>query len=78
MDFIGGERIKEERKKAMKGFLHKKIKYLIATDIAARGLQFDDVDTVFHVNLPEDADTYLHRARDRKSRKSWKKLKHNN
>ena len=62
VDFIGGERKKEERKKAMQGFLHKKIKYLIATDIAARGLQFDDVDTVFHVNLPEDADTYLHRA----------------
>jgi len=62
VDFIGGERTKEERKKAMQGFLHKKIKYLIATDIAARGLQFDDVDTVFHVNLPEDTDTYLHRA----------------
>ena len=62
VDYIGGERTKEERKKAMQGFLHKKIKYLIATDIAARGLQFDDVDTVFHVNLPEDADTYLHRA----------------
>ena len=62
VDFIGGERKKEERKKAMQGFLHKKIKYLIATDIAARGLQFDDVDTVFHVNLPEDADTYIHRA----------------
>lgn len=62
VDFIGGERTKEERKRAMQGFMHKKIKYLIATDIAARGLQFDDVDTVFHVNLPEDADTYLHRA----------------
>ena len=62
VDFIGGERTKEERKKAMQGFSHGKIKYLIATDLAARGLQFDDVDTVFHVNLPEDADTYLHRA----------------
>ena len=62
VDFIGGERGKEERKNAMQGFRNNKIKYLIATDIAARGLQFDDVDTVFHLNLPEDADTYLHRA----------------
>ena len=62
VDFIGGERSKEGRKKAMQGFRNKKIKYLIATDLAARGLQFDDVDTVFHLNLPEDADSYLHRA----------------
>lgn len=62
VDFIGGKRTKQEREEAMKGFSNGKIKYLIATDLAARGLQFDNTDTVFHFNLPEVADTYLHRA----------------
>lgn len=62
VDFIGGGRKKKERERAMHDFSKGIVKYLIATDLAARGLQFDDVDTVFHVNFPEDAATYLHRA----------------
>ncbi len=60
--YIGGKRTKEERKEAMKEFSEGKVKYLIATDLAARGLQFDNVDTVFHVSMPEEPTFYLHRA----------------
>ncbi len=62
VSLIGGERKSEERKKAMQSFHRGKVKYLIASDLAARGLQFDQVDTVFHISMPEDSDTYLHRA----------------
>jgi superfamily II DNA/RNA helicase len=62
VDYIHGTRTKEERKKAIQSFRSGKIRYLIATDIAARGLDFDHIDTVFHVSIPEDAEDYLHRA----------------
>lgn len=62
VDLLSGGKKREDRKNAMQSFLRGQIKYLISSDIAARGLQFDDVDTVFHLNLPEDALMYLHRA----------------
>ena len=34
----------------------------MATDVAARGLQIDNVETVINVNLPEESKEYLHRA----------------
>lgn len=61
-DFIHGTREKEERRKAIQSFRSGKVKYLIATDIAARGLHFDGIDTVFHVSIPEKSEDYLHRA----------------
>lgn len=62
VDFLHGTRGKEERQKAVRGFRTGKIKYLIATDLAARGLDFANIDTVFHVSIPEDPQDYLHRA----------------
>lgn len=61
-EYIHGGRDKEERKKAIQSFRSGKVKYLIATDIAARGLHFDRIDTVFHVSIPENPQDYLHRA----------------
>lgn len=62
VDYLSGSRTKDERKRAMHLFSHGKIKYLISSDLVARGLQFDDIDTVFHITMPEEANTYLHRA----------------
>lgn len=59
---IHGANIKNDRKKVIEDFRTNKINYLIATDIAARGLHFDNVDVVFHVSIPEDPMDYLHRA----------------
>ena len=62
VDSLYGKRTKEERRDAMQAFRSGKVKYLIASDMAARGLQIDDVDTVFHLSIPEDPADYLHRA----------------
>lgn len=59
---IHGSNLKEDRKKAVESFKNNKINYLIATDIAARGLHFEGIDTVFHISIPEDPMDYLHRA----------------
>lgn len=59
---IHGRSSKEERKKAVEDFEKGKIQFLIASDVAARGLHFQDVEAVFHLDIPEDSDVYLHRA----------------
>lgn len=59
---IYGKSDKEERKRVVEGFRNGSIKYLIATDIAARGLQFDGMDAVIHMTLPQEAPDYQHRA----------------
>lgn len=59
---IQGGNTKNDRKNAIEDFKSGKLQYLIATDIAARGLQIDGISTVINVNLPEDSKEYLHRA----------------
>ncbi len=59
---LHGSNVKEDRKRVIEQFRANKINYLIATDIAARGLHFDGIDTVFHISIPEDEMEYLHRA----------------
>ncbi len=59
---IAGNRDKLAKKKAIDDIKSGKIQFLLATDIAARGLQIDDVSAVINVNLPEEPKEYLHRA----------------
>ena len=59
---IHGSNRKEDRKRAIGSFKNDEINYLISTDIAARGLHFDGIDTVFHISIPENPMDYLHRA----------------
>ncbi|HEX3077453.1 MAG TPA: DEAD/DEAH box helicase [Lachnospiraceae bacterium] len=59
---LHGSNIKTDRKKVVDDFRSNKVNYLIATDIAARGLHFEGIDTVFHLSIPEDEMEYLHRA----------------
>lgn len=61
-DCLHGSIEKENRKKVIEGFKSRKINHLIATDIAARGLHFDGIDTVFHISITEEPMEYLHRA----------------
>lgn len=53
---------KNAKKAALDNFKSGKLQLLIATDIAARGLQIDNIDTVINVNLPEETKEYIHRA----------------
>ncbi len=59
---ISGSASKEERKKAMEGFRKGDIKLLVASDIAARGLDIKGVTHIFNLDLPGDPKGYLHRA----------------
>jgi superfamily II DNA/RNA helicase len=59
---IYGNASKEERKKAIEGFRTGKVNVLIASDLAARGLDIDDVTHIFNLDLPEDSNEYLHRS----------------
>jgi len=59
---IHGTNVKAERKKAMEDFRGGKIQFLVASDIAARGLDIEGVSHVFSMNAPEEPRDYLHRA----------------
>lgn len=49
------------REQAMRAFRNGKIDVLVATDVAARGIDVDDVTHVINYHCPEDEKTYLHR-----------------
>ena len=52
-----------------------KIKYLVATDVAARGLQIDDLAMVVNYDIPEDYESYVHRiGRTARAGKSGKAI----
>lgn len=59
---IYGTAEKEDRKKALEGFRNGKIQLLVASDLAARGLDIQDVTYIFNLDLPEESKEYLHRA----------------
>jgi superfamily II DNA/RNA helicase len=59
---IFGNASKEERKKALDGFKNGTYPILIASDLAARGLDIKDVTHIFNLDLPEDSKDYLHRV----------------
>ncbi len=59
---IHGNATKEERKKALNDFRNGKIQLLIASDLAARGLDVTGVTHIFNLDLPEDSKDYLHRV----------------
>lgn len=49
------------RQKALNGFKQKQIRVLVATDIAARGIDVDELSHVVNYDLPEVPETYIHR-----------------
>ena len=59
---IYGAAEKQDRKKALEGFRSGKVQLLVASDLAARGLDIQDVYYIFNLDLPEEPKEYLHRA----------------
>jgi len=59
---IFGTAAKEDRKNAMEGFRSGKYRLLVASDLAARGLDIAGVSLIFNLDIPEDHREYLHRA----------------
>ncbi len=60
-DAIHGNKAQNARQKALKGFKSGRIRALVATDIAARGIDVDGVTHVINFELPDDPDSYVHR-----------------
>ena len=58
---IHGNKSQNARQKALNQFKDGKIKTLIATDIAARGIDIDDLTHVFNFDLPNISESYVHR-----------------
>ena len=60
-DGIHGDMKQQQRDRVMADFRSGKTEILIATDVAARGIDVDDVDIVFNYDLPQDEEYYVHR-----------------
>ena len=50
-----------KRERIMKSFKNADIQYLIATDVAARGIDVTGVDTIYNYDIPESVESYIHR-----------------
>ncbi|MCT4599809.1 MAG: DEAD/DEAH box helicase [Marinifilaceae bacterium] len=61
-DSLHGELSQAQRDHVMQKFRDKSVKLLIATDVAARGLDVNNLTHVFNFNLPEDVESYTHRS----------------
>jgi len=58
---IHGDKSQGARQRALTEFMAGKTRVLVATDIAARGIDIDKLSYVFNYDLPEEAETYVHR-----------------
>jgi ATP-dependent RNA helicase RhlE len=58
---IHGNKSQNARQRALEDFRNERIKILVATDIAARGIDIDQLPYVVNYDLPEVAETYVHR-----------------
>jgi len=58
---IHGDLDQNARERVLGRFRSNQLKVLVATDVAARGLDIDDISHVFNYHLPDDAEVYVHR-----------------
>jgi ATP-dependent RNA helicase RhlE len=58
---IHGNKSQNARERALKGFKNRSIRVLVATDIASRGIDVDKLTHVINFEIPEQAETYVHR-----------------
>jgi len=59
---LHADRSQDQRRVAVEGFKGGRFPVLVATDIAARGLDIDAIHTVINYEVPDSADTYVHRV----------------
>jgi ATP-dependent RNA helicase DeaD len=61
-DALHGDLSQQQREYTMNRFRNRTLQLLIATDVAARGLDVNDLTHVINYNLPDDPDVYVHRS----------------
>ncbi|MEI7956839.1 MAG: DEAD/DEAH box helicase, partial [Verrucomicrobiota bacterium] len=60
-DRLHGDMTQQMRERVLKRFREGSVELLVATDVAARGLDIDEIDIVFNYDLPTDPEDYVHR-----------------
>lgn len=60
-EVLNGDLSQDARERVLQRFRNNQIKVLVATDVAARGLDIDHVSHVFNYDLPQDPEVYVHR-----------------
>lgn len=58
---LHGDMTQPQRNQAMERFKRNRTEILVATDVAARGLDIDNIEAVFNYDLPQDVEYYVHR-----------------
>lgn len=61
-DALHGDLTQQQRDKVMKSFKSKALQILVATDVAARGIDVSNITHVIHMNLPDEIEFYTHRS----------------
>lgn len=61
-DSIHGDKRQRQREKILKNFRNGRVKVLVATDLAARGIDVDGISHVINFDLPMEAENYVHRV----------------
>ena len=61
-EVLNGDLSQDAREQVLNRFRKNQIKVLVATDVAARGLDIDDISHVFNFDLPSDPEIYVHRV----------------
>lgn len=62
VDVLQGDLMQKERDKVMRAFKKQRVQFVVATDVAARGLDVADLSFVIHHQLPDQLEYYTHRA----------------
>ena len=58
---IHGDKTQAQRQKALQAFKNAEVRVLVATDIAARGIDIDKLSYVLNYDIPNEPETYVHR-----------------
>jgi ATP-dependent RNA helicase DeaD len=61
-DSLHGDLSQQQRDRVMKSFKNKTLQLLVATDVAARGIDVDNITHVIHMNMPDEMEFYTHRS----------------
>lgn len=61
-DALHGDLTQQQRDKVMRNFKEKTLQFLVATDVAARGIDVSNITHVIHMNLPDEIEFYTHRS----------------
>lgn len=61
-DALHGDLSQQQRDRVMKSFKNKTLQLLVATDVAARGIDVNNITHVVHMNMPDEMEFYTHRS----------------